>query len=308
MVWYAVRKIQRGDTSEQVIELKNVLGKAVPSVTKTADRTGTLDSLMEGGQTLTYTLTPQAGGNTYALDSYILTDSGLSAWNGEKNPTELPFDDYLKERYSISKVELGKASHDVSMYGLKDDVAANSISATVTFKGFNGQAIDTQTVALGTDGAAVTLKAGVGKAKSVEISYGSEGFYQKTINEDGIGYALGQNFQPGSVKITADVDKQEGFDGALTIDRIDNTAKASLSYRPWDEKGQRAKQAVTKETEPVKASNTFGEIDTAKVSVTKTAMSNSVKINGTATYQVTITNAANGEGSYAESGSGRTSP
>lgn len=292
VVWYAVRKIQRGDTSEQVIELKNVLGKAVPSVTKTADRTGTLDSLMEGGQTLTYTLMPQAGGNTYALDSYILTDSGLSAWNGEKNPTELPFDDYLKERYSISKVELGKASHDVSMYGLKDDVAANSISATVTFKGFNGQAIDTQTVALGTDGAAVTLKAGVGKAKSVEISYGSEGFYQKTINEDGIGYALGQNFQPGSVKITADVDKQEGFDGALTIDRIDNTAKASLSYRPWDEKGQRAKQAVTKETEPVKASNTFGEIDTAKVSVTKTAMSNSVKINGTATYQVTITNAA----------------
>ena len=52
-----VRRLQDrpGDTSQQTIQLKNVLGKAEPSLTKKADHTGTLDSLMEGGQTLSYT-------------------------------------------------------------------------------------------------------------------------------------------------------------------------------------------------------------------------------------------------------------
>ena len=35
------------------------------------------------------------------------------------------------------------------------------------------------------------------------------------------------------MQITAVVEKQEGFEGAQPIERIDNTAHAELSYRPW---------------------------------------------------------------------------
>ena len=286
VVWYDVCKIDRGDTSQQTIQLKNVLGKAEPSLAKKADRSGTLDSLMEGGQTLSYTLTPGAGGNTYGLDSYVITDSGLSAWHGTgQSAQELDFDQYLNDKYSLTEVKLGAASHDVSMYGLENDVAANSISATVTFKGFNDETIDTQTVALGENGTTVTLKAGAGKAKSVEISYRSEDLYQE------IGYALGQNFQPGTVQITAEVEKQEGSEGAQTIDRIDNTAHAELSYRPWSYEGERQANALTRETPDATASNTFGDVKTAEVSVSKKALSNSVRIEGTTTYEITVSNA-----------------
>ncbi len=287
VVWYGVCKIDRGDTSQQTIQLKNVLGKAEPSLEKKADRTGTLDSLMEGGQTLSYTLTPGAGRNTYGLDSYVITDSGLSAWHGTgQSAQELDFDQYLNDKYSLTEVKLGAASHDVSMYGLESDVAANSISATVTFKGFNDETIDTQTVALGEDGATVTLTAGKGKAKSVEISYRSEDLYQETD------YALGQNFQPGTVQITAEVEKQEGSEDAQTIDRIDNTARAKLSYRPWSNEGERQANALTKETPDATANNTFGDVETAEVSVSKKALSNSVRIEGTTTYEITVSNAA----------------
>lgn len=286
VVWYGVCKIDRGDTSQQTIQLKNVLGKAEPSLAKKADHTGTLASLMEGGQTLSYTLTPGAGGNTYGLDSYVITDSGLSAWHGTgQSAQELDFNQYLNDKYSLTEVKLGAASHDVSMYGLENDVAANSISATVTFKGFNDETIDTQTVPLGENGATVTLKAGEGKAKSVEISYRSEDLYQET------GYALGQNFRPGTVQITAVVEKQEGFEGAQTIDRIDNTAHAELSYRPWSNAGEQQADAQTKKTPDVTASNTFGDVETAEVSVSKRALSNSVRIEGTTTYEITVSNA-----------------
>ena len=286
VVWYGVCKIDRGDTSQQTIQLKNVLGKAEPSLEKKADRTGTLDSLMEGGQTLSYTLTPGAGRNTYGLDSYVITDSGLSAWHGTgQSAQELDFDQYLNDKYSLTEVKLGAASYDVSMYGLENDVAANSISATVTFKGFNDETINTQTVALGEDGATVTLRAGAGKAKSVEISYRSEDLYKE------IGYALGQNFQPGTVQITAEVEKQEGSEDAQTIDRIDNTAHAELSYRPWSNEGEQQKDAQTQETPDVTASNTFGDVETAEVSVSKKALSNSVRIEGTTTYEITVSNA-----------------
>ena len=286
VVWYGVCKIDRGDTSQRTIQLKNVLGKAEPSLTKKADHSGTLDSLMEGGQTLSYTLTPGAGGNTYGLDSYVITDSGLSAWHGTgQSAQKLNFDQYLNDKYSLTEVKLGAASHDVSMYGLGNDVAANNISATVTFKGFNDEIIDTQTVALGENGATVTLTAGKGKAKSVEISYRSEDLYQE------IGYALGQNFQPGTVQITAEVEKQEGSEGAQTIDRIDNTARAKLSYRPWSNAGERQANALTMETPDATASNTFGDVETAEVSVSKRALSNSVRIEGTTTYEITVSNA-----------------
>lgn len=287
VVWYGVCKIDRGDTSQQTIQLKNVLGKAEPSLAKKADHTGTLASLMEGGQTLSYTLTPGAGGNTYGLDSYVITDSGLSAWHGTgQSAQELDFNQYLNDKYSLTEVKLGAASHDVSMYGLENDVAANSISATVTFKGFNDEIIDTQTVALREDGATVTLRAGKGKAKSVEISYRSEGLYQETD------YALGQNFRPGTVQITAEVEKQEGSEGAQTIDRIDNTAHAELSYRPWSNEGKQQTDAQTRTTPDATASNTFGDVKTAEVSVSKKALSNSVRIEGTTTYEITVSNAA----------------
>lgn len=285
VVWYAVKTIPEGGaTGENAVVLKNISGAVTQSLRKTADVTGIQDSLFDQGTVLTYTLTPGIN-NTYALAGYTLEDTGLKAYN--KAGEELP--DYLTDGYSITSVTVGRASHNVSMYDLtaENAAAADVIYAEVTFKNFEGEAISTQSVIVSDGQHTVVLPAGSENAESVSIRYYSEGFQAGTDNR----YSLGQEFTPGNVTVTAEIDQQEGGTGRQEVMRITNEANATVSYRDWSSTGVQDEEPHA-ETVYASASNQFGTQDTAIVSVEKEADKTSVNVGDTLTYTVTITNHA----------------
>ena len=151
----------------------------------------------------------------------MLTDEGLAAHSGEQ---ELDFDQYLKGKYSITQVTVGRASHLTADYG---ELGA-PIVATVRFYGFeDGQEpIQVSTTDdLRKGGETISLN-GDKKAKWLTIEYSSPELQAAS------GYALGLSFEAGEVELTLQLDKQEGGSGVLPITKITNTAKATLKYRP----------------------------------------------------------------------------
>ena len=71
------------------------------------------------------------------------------------------------------------------------------------------------------------------KYAQVKVEYESEGLKNLT------GYALGQQFDPGTVRVTVELDQQEGGPGGQSVDRVENTAKAQITYRPWNSTGSK---------------------------------------------------------------------
>ena len=163
--------------------------------TDTPEISGSLLELGEGEtKTVSYTLIPAVGDNSYALDSFVLKDTGLEAYHKGSggNNTKLDFDSYLKEKYTVRTVTVGAASHEVENYSLDNPTAASVISAKVTFLGFDGNPVYEKTISsLNGSGKTVVLPEGSAKAASVEVSYYAQSFWEET------GYALGQNFKPG---------------------------------------------------------------------------------------------------------------
>lgn len=91
------------------------------------------------------------------------------------------------------------------------------------------------------------------------------------------------------MELTLQLDKQEGGSGVLPITKITNTAKATLEYRPWNGQGEQL-DVVTLEPEDT-ASNSFGELPTARVSLTKTCEQTTVDLtSGQAVYTMEIHN------------------
>lgn len=100
---------------------------------------------------------------------------------------------------------------------------------------------------------------------------------------------LACRLRPDEVELTLQLDKQEGGSGVLPITKITNTAKATLEYRPWNGQGEQL-DVVTLEPEDT-ASNSFGELPTARVSLTKTCEQTTVDLtSGQAVYTMEIHN------------------
>lgn len=275
VVWYSVLRVPAGAQGKQIVTLKNLDASASHSLSKTTT-TASYPSLMTQAAELEYTITPNVN-NSYPLDNFILTDKGLSAKSGD---TALDFDTYLKDKYSITQVIVGKATHDTSAYsGSADD----KVRATVTFHGFDDAPIYTETVDVSSAAQTVELNSAT-KAKFVTVSYRSEEF------EEASGYSLGQNFQPGAVKIKIQLDKQEGGSAVRAISQVTNTAETKMSWRPWSKDG--VQQGGKTEIKTATAINNFGELDTALVSVSKAADTQSVDLDGgVVTYTITVSNA-----------------
>lgn len=274
VVWYKVLSVPAGTQADQVVTLKNVAASASHSLRKTTS-TSQNESLLTTGATLTYTLTPTVN-NSYPLDSYILKDTGLTASNGN---TELDFDAYLKEKYSITSVNVGRATHTTEHYSTAE---GQSVSAKVSFYDFNGTLITEKTVDVGTTAQTATLNSDK-KAARVEIAYQSAVFLQNT------GYALGQDFKPGPVQVTLVLDKQTGGLDVEPITKVTNHAEADMAYSPWNT--QRQKQASRVVERVAQATNFFAEQKMAKVSLSKDCQKTAVELNGgVADYIVTITN------------------
>ena len=139
VVWYQVVKIPEGTTKQKTVTLENVLGTAAVSVDKSSYSQSSKESLYEQGSQIVYTLDPEVN-NTYALEGFTLTDTGLKAYHGTGGtPTELDYDRYLKDQYTIRQVRLGQADHETGYYEAADGHAeAGVIRAKVTFIDFEG--------------------------------------------------------------------------------------------------------------------------------------------------------------------------
>lgn len=285
-VWYQFLTTEDGERKDQTVTLANVLGKASVKLDKTSASENNLTSLYTQGADLTYTLQADVD-NTYALDSYVLKDTGLSVYNGD---TLLGFKDYLSEKYSVTQVKVGTATHNVKNYGISNQDEAEVISAVVSFYGFNSDEdpIYTETVENLSTEHTVSLPASAGKAKYVEISYESKAFREAT------GYALGQDFKPGAVTVTVHMDTQSGGAETQEITKVQNDAEAVITYRIWNENGEQASaENRTSARDDDNAENKFAHQEAAVVSVEKTSSKTTgVDIGETIDYSIKISNSS----------------
>lgn len=297
--WFDIVEIQAD--GENIATLKNVN----PTVKYTIDKKivkndetvvdnddGPRTSLMSRGTEINYRFeVTQNESYTYPLAQFIVEDTGLSATDTNSEP--LDFGRYLEEKYSYSKVTLGKPSHDTTNIA---DGDSYPIQATVTFIGFNDQAIHTQEVSWsGSDTTKVVKLPENVKAKAVKVEYFSEELKQATGNQ----YVLGQNFEPGTIDIQAVVDRQtDPNDGIIVknIDKLTNNASVTAGYYSWDTSGNKSdtmKTSTDNDASYVK----FAALDAPKVSITKKAVKpgtdteeNEVSLDTDVEYELTITN------------------
>lgn len=297
--WFDIIEIKADDTNSA--ELKNIN----PSVNYTIDKKvvkedgSTVDnddelktSLMTEGTEIDYRLNVSSNASsTYPLAQFIVEDTGLSATDTNSEP--LNFGRYLEEKYSYSKVTLGKPSHDTTNIA---DGDSYPIQATVTFIGFNDQTIHTQEVSWsGSDTTKVVKLPENVKAKAVKVEYFSEELKQATGNQ----YVLGQNFEPGTIDIQAVVDRQtDPNDGIIVknIDKLTNNASVTAGYYSWDTSGNKS-DAMKTSTDNDASYVTFATLDAPKVSITKKAVKpgtdteeNEVSLDTDVEYELTITN------------------
>lgn len=293
--WYEIKTIPEGTTTPTVVTLKNIQGKANLGLTKETTVTEELPSLYDQNATITYRLKPTVENNTYGLKEFVLTDTGLKAFHQvqkeqDQEETEEWQDvtDYLNENYSIRHVVLDPASHETDMYGISEA----QIQATVTFLGFDGvtTVYETTVPVSGTEKVDVTVPDDrTAKIQQVKIVYSSPEL-------SSTGYALGQNFHPGTVEITAELDKQSGGEGKLSIDKIENHAGASLVYQKWDATGSnQSEELKVTLNKSAQIDNTFEKQDAPRLKVEKSADPTTVQLRDTVTYRVKLTNTSTDE-------------
>ena len=277
--WYQKVTIPAGTKEKTVVTLRNIEGNVTLDLAKTA-KDLTQESLFTQGADLEYTIRP-AVENTYPLDSFTLTDTGLTAYHGTDHT--LMKDDYLNGKYSINEVIAGKAEHDVSGY-LEEETAP--ITAEVTFYGFDGQPLGTVAKDVSTSAQTFTLAeaapgADNARAKTFTVSYHAGALA-------GTGYALGTNFKAGEITVKARVDRQAGGEGVQSIDLIRNSVSAEVKYTPWKEDGEKDTQTTIPDS--AAADVKFSPQGAAVVTVEKTADQENVALNSDMTYSITLRN------------------
>lgn len=286
--WYQVLEIAKGATQVDPVTLTNVSGHVDLELSKSisgADKDFTFKNLFDTDQTVTYTLSPTIGNNTYGLLSYTLTDTGLKAYHKSKDAQGKEKIDEIQNMgawYSIKKVALTKPTHVTSMY---EGITDNSIKAMVTFKDFGGKTVGDSKIVGFTENS-TTVDAPEGDIASVEIKYYSEGLKDKT------GYELGQNFVPGNVDISVEIPLRDSGETVQSVDRISNSAQADVTYYEWDSEGNQGGEAK-RATSITKTKTTEADVeshDGPKVSVEKTTNAENVALDQVQTYEITVTN------------------
>ena len=129
------------------------------------------------------------------------------------------------------------------------------------------------------------LPEGSGKAEKI-ISYECTQFKEATT-----GYALGTMFKPGSIQVTAVIDQQTGSEDEQIIDRVRNTAVATLHYQEWTSAGAKAEDTTEVKRTAIQDIR-FGEQEAAQVSVVKKADQTTVNLRQPVEYSITISNSA----------------
>ena len=290
--WYGIVNVPEDSNKNgsYTVTLKNIEGAASLSLSKKATPDKFESLLTAESTTVNYTITPTVN-NTLPLDTFVVNDTGLTAYNGSTHLTDTDTLTYLKNGYSLTEITVGKATHETKGYAEESDGAVDKITAEVIFYDFDGNPIGEPEI-LDVSNAEAKATPDSGKAARVSVKYYSTAF------KEAAGYDLGTNFTPGDIKITAVIDQQSGGNGKKEIDRIRNTAQTVMKYYPWDVSGNKAGQPETEEPSAY-ADIKFEAQKGAKVSVNKDIVSTeegqeikTVNLQDTITYEVEISNAA----------------
>lgn len=290
--WYGIVNVpaDSNKNGSYTVTLKNIKGAASLSLSKKATPDKFESLFTAESTTVHYTITPKVN-NTLPLDTFVVNDTGLTAYSENTPLTDTDTLTYLKNGYSLTEITVGKATHETKGYADEGDGTVDKITAEVTFYDFDGNPIGEPEI-LDVSNAEAKATPDSGKAARVSVKYYSTAF------KEAAGYDLGTNFTPGDIKITAVIDQQSGGNGKKEIDRIRNTAQTVMKYYPWDVSGNKAGQPETEEPSAY-ADIKFEAQKGAKVSVNKDIVSTeegqeikTVNLQDTITYEVEISNAA----------------
>ena len=149
---------------------------------------------------MNYELTPVLGdeitgkGNNGTIERFALTDTGLTMQGPDGN--DLAYDIYTRDNYSFTELVIPMPSHD--SFIVRDEVAveAGAITATVTTEHFDGSQNTYEHTFDLQDSWTLDLGAEAG-VKGFTVTYEDARMKEQS------GYALGQNFNPGTIRAEA---------------------------------------------------------------------------------------------------------
>lgn len=173
--------------------------------------------------------------NTLPLDSFIVTDEGLSMKS--KTETSLEAFDEINDSYAIKSITIGEASyrttHMTALSG-ETETFTPQIKAKITLIPFEGDPVYKEVAA----GESYSVPDGE-KYKSFTISYYDEKLKEKT------GYALGEDFNPGDITVSVDIFEQKKTDedtGAYlnAVSEVLNQASVDTTFHRWLDDGTKS--------------------------------------------------------------------
>ncbi|MBR3376765.1 MAG: hypothetical protein IKG44_03685 [Mogibacterium sp.] len=246
-----------------------------------------VESLLTGKRKVIYTIEPTVTSHNQALDSFKVTDNGITFTKKEAD-----YDGGPQPSYSIDSVTIGKATQDIS--NLDFDIAGKEVSAKITFT-FTDDSTQAHTVLL-TDQKVVT-PIGVSEEKKVkkfEIEY----FSDDVISATGDKYSLGYDFKPGEITVNATINKlEDSKDPDYPVNEVTsftNSATVDMTYSHWAEDGSGMEsQPPVKETKY--ATINVRPLRMPKIAVSKFATDGnnqiqSINLGGVVIYKIGIQN------------------
>jgi len=197
---------------------------------------GMLENLWwNDNQTVRYSITPElgdaitGGGNNATIEAFTLTDQGLTMVNPEGE--DLPGDVYARGNYTFTSLVIPRPEHESFIEKDGQTVAAGSITAKVEVQYFDGTK-EIYEHEFGADSEAWKLEL---PADSAARRVG--GFtvtYEDAAMKAASGYALGQNFKPGTIEAEVVLYQQPYNAEAIgVIKTIRNDVNVSVSYSKY---------------------------------------------------------------------------
>lgn len=285
-------EVKDGETTQTVTFLNT---KSIPdvSLSKTANPKALEKSLFEAEATINYTLSKLGGnGNGLPLDSYVVTDEGLSYYSTTdfQKTEKLPDEEYVKNKYTITELHIGPASYQnyLANNGGSKDGKVGKVSVVITMIGFDGATNVSQPMSVEK---ALTYTVPDGKWKGFTVQYADAALATGTAPYQ---YDLGQNFIAGDITVTMKLDKQAQGKTVIPVRGVVNTAKVDLVYRAPSGTGvlpetgtPRTLSATDKTTLPDPAG-----LPPVKVTKTDSFNGGMVRIGDKVEYTITLKNSA----------------
>ena len=254
VIWYVEVPVtldveELDPTKPPVFILKNVygvaeadLGKSVVNnnsegISSTVDAADTdnsvvgnrVESLLTGARKVIYLIRPAVRSTNQALESFTITDSGITFEKKKAGYTGGP-----QPTYSIDSIVIGKAGQDYS--NLDFTIPDNTVvSAKVTFTFADGTS-ETKTVSDLSQAREVKPTAGKGKVQSFVINYYSDGVYNATAGK----YALGYGFYAEDITVNVTIDKLPDGNAEEPVNEIisfTNHSALDMVYPQWKDDG-----------------------------------------------------------------------